>query len=156
MPEPTVNTGHSTVPLWLWMQRHGSWIRTSTTFCSTVTADPDVADYCRAMDPDDVRQHCARVLTTLCVQGLTESRLRALVAAHREVTTADGRALSHQVVDRVTTALTGALAAEGVPTATLDQVVALSVPIRDALTDRRSLRRIRRDMRRCPRPGATR
>lgn len=140
-PPPAVD---GITPLWVWLQRNGLWPQVAQAFDDAITSDLDVGSYCWRMDPDDVRRHHGRMLLTLCMEGLTYGRLQALVQAHREVRSAEGRAITGEVVDVVVSALGTALTDAGVPDATLDQVVAVSVPIREALTDGAVVGRLRR------------
>lgn len=139
LPPPTVRVGEDEVVLWTWMRHEhphpeGLVERVVRRFHDAAVRDPEVAAYFHGVDVPVLRAHFVRVLVTLADRGMTAVELRTLAHRHGTVRDTAGRRITPGVFDTVVVALGGALHAEGVPGATVGQVVRMCLPIRSAMT----------------------
>jgi truncated hemoglobin YjbI len=139
LPPPTVRVGEGEVVLWTWMRHQhphpeGLAARVVHRFYDAAAGDPEVAAYFHGIDVPVLRAHFVRAFIGLADRGLTADDVRVLAERHESARDTAGRRITPEVFDRVVVALGGALHAEGVPMATIEQIARMCLPIRTAMT----------------------
>lgn len=139
LPPPTVRVGDREVVLWTWMRHEhphpeGLVKRVVRRFYDAAAQDPEVAAYFHGIDMPVLQAHFVRAFVTLADRGMTADDLRTLAHRHETVRDTAGRRITPGVFDKVVIALGGALHAEGIPMATIEQVARMCLPIKSAMT----------------------
>jgi truncated hemoglobin YjbI len=108
------------VTLRAWMMNHhplrdGVWSDIVREFYNRAAAVPEIADYFRNANMEQLQRHFTRALAMVSGAGLSAATLDALAARHARVTDSDGRHITPEIYDAVIATLVGVLGEAGVP-----------------------------------------
>lgn len=130
---PYVNAPGGRTPLRDWLRHFAgidAWSVVVARFYTRAAADPEIADYFRGVDVEQLQRHFLAALMIVTSQGVTVGVVRRMQAAHVGVTNTTGEPVTPAVWDAVIAVLAQVLGEVGTPRATLVALTTTIGPLR--------------------------
>jgi truncated hemoglobin YjbI len=133
---PMVDAPGGAMPLRGWLKHFAgvdAWPVVVSRFYTRAVADPEVAEYFRRVDREQLQRHFLAALMIVTGQRVTVGVVRRLREAHSGVRNSRGEPINAATWDRVIGMLAGVLSELGTPPATLVALATTIAPIRSAI-----------------------